>query len=273
MATIVDGNAIAREIEEELRRCVAQMATPPRLDIFVVGNDTVTAGFVRRKEKMATNIGINFVSHTFEASITTPELISEIYAVAAETDAIVVQLPLPVAVHQEDVLSAIPTEKDVDVLSACSIRAFHTKENMFLPPVAGAAMKILTAHNVDVNSKKCVVVGKGKLVGAPVAELLTRAGGAVTILDSTTPKDDFLTHMQSADIVVSGAGVPELIQPEMLKDGVVLIDAGTSNSTGAVVGDIAQTCSSKASIFSTTPGGIGPVTVGVLLENVVHAAE
>jgi methylenetetrahydrofolate dehydrogenase (NADP+)/methenyltetrahydrofolate cyclohydrolase len=164
------------------------------------------------------------------------------------------------------ILDSIPVEKDADVLSSVA-----RTTGALLPPVVSAVKKILEFGKVEVKGKKTVVVGSGFLVGAPVAAWLIQQGAEVKVVNRSTGNLSELLH--DADIIVSGAGSPHFIKPDMLKQGVVLIDAGTSESDGTITGDADLACAEKCSVFTPVPGGVGPLAVACLFENVVTLAE
>ncbi len=268
-AEIVDGRAIAQKIKDELREEILNEDVNPQMDIIIMGENTVTEFFVRAKQRFAKEIGVVFNKHTFPEKITTDELISFIKELGDTTNGIVVQLPLPKHIDTHLVLGAVPVEKDVDVLSENTFGHFITESTDFIPPVAGAVHEILEVHKVPVLGANVVIIGKGRLVGAPVRTLFEHEGAKITVLDSETSAEKFSSAVQEADIVVSGVGKPDLIKREHTSSGVVLIDAGTSNSKGSVVGDICADCTDVASLISKTPGGVGPVTVAILFRNLI----
>lgn len=191
---------------------------------------------------------------------------------ASDADAIIVQLPLPAGVNAKDVCDAIPPEKDADVLSDSARQKFARGDtDALIPPVVGAIAEIFHAHAIDPRGKKAVIIGRGFLVGAPAAMWLAQQGAQVTVINRST--ENFAEPLHDADIVVSGAGAPHLITPDMLKRGVLLIDAGTSESDGTIVGDIDPACAKLASLFTPVPGGIGPLAVACLFENAVALVE
>jgi methylenetetrahydrofolate dehydrogenase (NADP+) / methenyltetrahydrofolate cyclohydrolase len=202
-----------------------------------------------------------------EDDATEDDIIAKIQLPGA--DAIIVQLPLPEGFDTAKILSAIPTEKDADVLSGVSYEKFERgDEGAIVPPVAGAVGEILVREKVEAQGKRAVVVGQGKLVGRPVLALLRRMGAdAVTVLRDTPSPE---TILREADIIVSGVGQAHFITPEMIKDGVVLIDAGTSESNGSIAGDFHPDCAAKASVFTPVPGGVGPIAVAMLFKNVLQ---
>ena len=271
-AVIVKGRRIASEVLSELKTKIAKRSTPPRLDIFIVGIDTAIESFVARKKASANKIGVTFKEHRFPKDTTQEELEAEVRTVVRNTDGIVIQLPLPKHLDTKKAIEAIPPELDVDLLTEAGFRGFldntHNKE----PPVGGAVREIIERHRVDMGGKKVLVIGKGHLVGLPVFEYFKRQNIAeLNIVDKSTGPFDFKRLVKEADIIVSGTGVAGLIRKEMIKPGVVLLDAGTSGSSRTVEGDISYDCAEKASVFSRTPGGIGTITVAILFKNLVNS--
>lgn len=267
-ATVVNGRAIATDILAEIKQETDRRKIPPRLDIFIVGEDAAIESFVARKRRSAKKLGFTFNEHRFADSITQEVLESEVGAVVGKTDAIVIQLPLPKHFNTQKALEAIPFELDVDVLTKEAYEGFVTQTHGLEPPVQGAVREIIERHNVRLDGRNILVIGKGHLVGLPVIEYFKRTDHKeLNVADRSTSSDDFKAMVADADIIVSGTGVAGLIQPHMIKNGVVLLDAGTSGSKKQVVGDIACECEEKASLFSKTPGGIGPITVAILYKN------
>ena len=264
---IVDGKKIAQDIISELKRVIKKLERSPKLFVVLVGQNNVTARYVSLKQKIAKKIGINVEIARFKESVTTETLIQAIKAAADTVDGIIVQLPLPSHIDKQAVLNTVPIELDVDVLGNASNEKFQKGTNTILPPVIASINEILIRGNVNVNGKRAVVVGKGALVGRPAAVWLTNQGADVVSLDSKS--ENFVEEIQKADIIVTGAGVPNLIKPDMIKYGVVLLDAATSELEGSLVGDTSSACSAKASLYSPVPGGIGPITIATLLNNLV----
>lgn len=226
---IIDGKKIAEEIIAGLSLKGATLGV-------VVSQDPVSQSFLRIKERAAVKLGVEVVYGELENLM--------------ECDGIIVQLPHPRA---QELLPKIPKEKDVDQYP--------------MPPVAGAVAEILSRQGIAAANKKAVVVGEGRLVGKPVADLLRDTGAKVTVISLDQGS---LQELKNADIVVSGAGSPGLIKPEMLMEGVVLIDAGTSEQAGQVVGDCDPACIQVASLFTPVPGGVGPIAVACLFKNLAQ---
>lgn len=267
---IVDGKKITHRMRDELARHIRDLEETPTLAIVVVGHDPVIERFVGIKRLYAKHAGVEMREYRFSENDTTKQIQEQVRSLAQDetVDGIVVQLPLPQQIDRDAILSEIPVAKDVDVISANGIAMFETGESHIMPPVVGAMKKILEEHAVVVEKKHVVIVGKGALVGSPARAWFEQQGAEVSMYE----RDDFHeSALENADIVVLGAGVPGLIQPKMIPDGVVILDAGTSEERGKLAGDADEACAQKASVFTPVPGGIGPLTVAVLFENVVRA--
>jgi methylenetetrahydrofolate dehydrogenase (NADP+)/methenyltetrahydrofolate cyclohydrolase len=263
---IIDGRKIAADMREQLAKKVHGLGSEnvPVLVVMMVGEHPASRAFVNLKEKFAEKIGVEFRLHEYEATISTDELIDEIRRLNTNRDihGIVVQLPLPDSIGADAVLAAIDPAKDVDALSS---------EPIVEAPVALAVDEIFLREQVNPYGKKIVVVGTGKLVGQPVAVSFAKKGADVVVVNSKTKNPALI--FQNADIIIAGVGSPHFIKPEMVKDGAVLIDAGTSEVSGKVAGDIDPACAEKASLFSPVPGGVGPVTIACLFKNLLILAE
>ncbi|MBI4120887.1 MAG: bifunctional 5,10-methylenetetrahydrofolate dehydrogenase/5,10-methenyltetrahydrofolate cyclohydrolase [Parcubacteria group bacterium] len=265
---IIDGRQIALEIKEELKAEVAKRKTPPTLFVFMVGENMVSEKFLGVKERFAHDIGVPVLKKHFGDDVDTLHLAGEIAETAKQsTRGIIVQLPLPSTIDTQHVLDAIPPHTDPDMLSSFSMEMFRDGRSKIVPPVTGAIAEILQRERVVIKDKNVVIIGKGRLVGAPAAVWFTHQGGNVTVLDSKTP--DISEYTQRADIIVSGVGKAGLLIPEIIKDGVVILDAATSEASGKLAGDADPMCAEKASVFTPVPGGIGPVTVAMLFKNLL----
>ena len=259
---IIDGRHIAHTMEAELAE---QLSHGPQKKVCFIqfGNDPASKKFIEMKSRVALRLGI-LVDVLQKEDIISTNFALEIVETAARDsyDGIVVQLPLPVGLDVHAILNAVPAHLDIDVLGDEAKAAGN-----MIPPVARAVWEILKAQKVDLSDKKIVVVGNGALVGQPVAEMFMQQGRAVAVIDKETPNDERAEMLASADVIISGVGVPGLIKPDMIKSGVVLIDAGTSESAGKLVGDIDPSCEAVASMMTPVPGGVGPVTVMSLFKN------
>lgn len=254
---IIDGRALAREVLERTKARAEALGKRPLVVAYVAQEPTpATRSYLNIKKKSAEASGCIFEERT-EPTFT-------------DADAAIVQLPIPK--EAMTLLETIPVRKDADVLSSSARKMFEQgNTDALLPPVVGAVKEIFDIHGLTVLGKKAVVVGSGFLVGAPVATWLAQQGADVTVL--TAQSAEVSSTLQSADIIVSGVGSPHMIKPDMLSDGVVLIDAGTSESGGVLAGDADPACATKCSLFTPVPGGIGPIAVAKLFENAVALAE
>lgn len=255
---IIDGRAMAREVLARAKARAQRLPHPPRVVAIVAGETPATLSYLKIKGLRAADAGCVFETRPLSAPF-------------FDADAIIVQLPLPDGVNQKEICDAIPLSKDADILSSAARALFEHTEGALLPPVVGAVREIFVQNNIDAKGKKAVVIGNGFLVGAPVAIWLIKQGAEVSV--HTSKSGDLSASLRDADVIVSGAGSPHFIKPEMLKQGVVLIDAGTSESGGALAGDADPACSPRCSLFTPVPGGVGPLAVACLFENAVTLAE
>lgn len=266
----IDGRQLAQEIKDSLKEKIISGKKQLRLAIIQVGDNEVSARFIRMKQKCAEEIGVGSKLYSFPKDISTTNLRKEIAKITLDkkNHGIIIQLPLPEQINTQYILNSIPTKKDVDVLSSKSFGFFATKSDIeVLPPVVGAVKTILEKSGVEVRNKNAVVIGKGALVGKPVAMWLINQGATVSVLNSKTP--DISKFTGDADIIVSGVGKPNLITSDMVKDEVVVIDAATSEQKGQLVGDIDPEIEKIASVFTPVPGGVGSLTVVMIFENLL----
>ena len=256
---IVDGRALARDILARTKMRAQILVRQPRV-VAIIGSETpATKSYLAIKAKRAMDAGCLFETRALGASFT-------------DADAVIIQLPLPGGVDQKEMCDSVPVEKDADVLSRVARGAFERGDtDALLPPVVGAVREILVQSNIALRGKKAVVIGSGWLVGAPVATWLAQQGAMGTVV--TKDEGDLGAVLSSADIIISGAGSPHLITRDMIREGVMIIDAGTSESNGALKGDADPACAPICSLFTPVPGGVGPLAVACLFANAVTLAE
>ena len=259
---IVDGKAIANQWLEELRLKVQGLDQKPRCVIFSVEPDVVTNSYLNIKQKKAAFVGIDIILKTLPKSITQVELLSLIKDSNSSYQSALVQLPLPIGLDSEAICNALDPFIDVDALSATS---------NFESPVVLAIKRILSHYQYSLVNKKITVVGLGRLVGKPILNWLEEEKNLLTTVTAESTKEDFYAAIAQADVIISGAGSPSLITADMIKEGVVILDAGTSESNGKITGDFSNDCQDKAYLYTPVPGGIGPVTIAALLSNIVTA--
>ncbi len=258
---IVDGKAIALRIYNELKNEVTHISHMPHLTVFTCAPNFETQKYLALKRKKAFEIGIEVQVVDLQDTCTTDEVIRAIERSSMQTDGIIIQLPFPHHIEIAKVLQAIPKTLDVDAMH------YDGTSDVVLPPVVGAIMEIAKQHDVLFATQEVVVVGKGMLVGLPASIWCKKQGANVHVVDKSTQDIEIL--IKKAQILILGAGVPGLIIPAMLKDGVCIFDAGTSEEGGILKGDANPQCALKSSLFTPVPGGIGPITVAVLLRNLI----
>jgi methylenetetrahydrofolate dehydrogenase (NADP+) / methenyltetrahydrofolate cyclohydrolase len=271
---IVDGKAIASEILGDIKMRVGKLSFQPKLIDVVIGSDPVTESYVNIKAKRADEVGIDFEIRKFDENVSEETLLSEILSIQQQPNlcGLIIQLPLPEHLNRQRVINAINPDLDVDVVTSENMGKLLTGQPVYTPATAGSIMKILEHHKVVLAGATVLVIGAGDLVGKPVAFLCIQAGATVTVANKQTK--DLASLSKSADVIITGAGQPNLLTGEMVKDGAIVIDGGTAESGGGIVGDVEfESVSSKASLISPVPGGVGPVTVAMLLNNVVISAE
>lgn len=259
---IVDGKAIAAKILADIQAEISTLTKPPHLTVFTCAPNFETQKFLALKQKRAAEVGIELVVVTLDPRSITAEVIRTINETLPHTDGVVVQLPFPSSIDTVSVLENIPPTHDVDALR------YAGEETNVLPPVVGAIDAIATKYQIAWAGKNVAVVGRGRLVGAPAALYATSKGARVTVLEKDT--EDNEDKIKKADIVILGAGVPGLVNAQMLKEGAIIFDAGTSEEGGMLVGDADASVEAVASLVTPVPGGIGPITIAILLKNVLH---
>jgi 5,10-methylene-tetrahydrofolate dehydrogenase/methenyl tetrahydrofolate cyclohydrolase len=258
---ILDGKRIAEEIVRDLRTTAGERVYS--LAIISVAPNFATQKYLAIKERVAADAGVKLYVLTLGEDVTTEEVRAAI-ATHREADGVVLQLPYPPHIDVAALLAELPRRVDVDVIGDEARVAFENGDETVLPPVVGAIAHIAAREDISFSGKQVTVIGKGKLVGAPAALWAAQHGGIVTALS----KDDAIeASLAIADIVILGAGVPGLVQPSMLKEGVVLLDAGTSEDAGRLVGDADPRCHERAALMTPVPGGIGPLAVALLFKN------
>lgn len=263
---IIDGRAIASEILKDVR---ARRTRAAIVRAVVVTPSPATESYLAIKEARAKEAGMHLEVVRLLESATTMDVIEAVEKPGA--DAVIVQLPLPEHLDSKVILDRIPVERDADVLSSLAYSRFTADEDdALLPPVVASIAEVLERSKVFVAGKGATVIGQGRLVGMPAAAWLVNQGAEVMVV---TREEGDLSRLEEADVIVTGAGSPALIQPHHIRDGVVLIDAGTSESGGTIVGDADPACASKASVFTPVPGGIGPIAVACLFRNVMFLME
>jgi methylenetetrahydrofolate dehydrogenase (NADP+)/methenyltetrahydrofolate cyclohydrolase len=264
---IIDGKHIAAGIIRTLtsREDVRALS----LTVISIDPTFATKKYLAIKERVALEVGVMLEVVTLPAHATTKDVLDAISS-RKHADGVVLQLPYPPHIDMAALLQALPQHQDVDVMGDAARSAFEEGDELVTPPVVAAIARMSDEYAISFAGKHVVVIGKGKLVGAPAATWARRQGATVTALSKT---DDSKPFLKDADIVISGAGAPGLIQPSMIKEGVVIFDAGTSEDAGKLRGDADAQCAAHASFMTPVPGGIGPVAVALLFDNLVTLAR
>lgn len=271
---LIDGKKIRDEILVQIKNEVARLSFQPVFCDVLVGSDPSSVQYVKMKAGIAESVGMKFYNASFPESITTEDLIKEIKTLNKIPNmcGIIVQLPLPESLDRRAILDSIDPRLDVDCLGTMASEKFYSNKNEIGFPTALACMKLLDSINLDLKKKKIVVLGQGMLVGKPVSALLKFRGLSPIIITGKTEKKE--EQLREADIIISGMGRGKYITGDMIKKGVVLIDAGTSELEGGIVGDVDfESVANVASHVSPVPGGVGPVTVAMLIDNVLKVAK
>ncbi|CAM3804026.1 bifunctional methylenetetrahydrofolate dehydrogenase/methenyltetrahydrofolate cyclohydrolase FolD [Arcobacter cloacae] len=276
---LLDGKALSEKIKEEVKVEVAQLVEEkqitPGLAVILVGNDAASATYVASKAKSCKNAGIYSVVHEMPETITQEELLETIARMNEnpKLDGILVQLPLPKHIDTTIVLEAINPLKDVDGFHPYNVGRMVSNLDAFLPATPFGVMRMFEEYGIELSGKNVVVIGSSDIVGKPMASLLINAKATVTVCNSRTK--DLKAHTLAADIVVIAVGVPYLLKEDMVKDGAIVIDVGINRlENGKLVGDADfEGLKNKCSHLTPVPGGVGPMTIGMLLKNTLKAAK
>ncbi len=263
---IVDGRALQGVWLTELKKKRERIDGEIVLGLLYQGADPAMRRFLCLKKAMATSLAITVIEQECDVSASTNEVIIALEALQERVDGVVVQLPLSLQVDKDSVCAHITHMKDIDVLSPSRFKEIGQIDAL-VPPVVSAIKRILTTHAIAIEKKKVVVVGEGMLVGMPAKVWFEAMGATVLVVNKESRNTTEV--LADADILVLGAGVGHLVTPDMIKEGAVLLDAGTSEMNGMLVGDADPLCAKKASLFTPVPGGIGPLTLTALFENLL----
>jgi methylenetetrahydrofolate dehydrogenase (NADP+) / methenyltetrahydrofolate cyclohydrolase len=268
MAYLIKGKKIADDMSVELTdKLKSYQKGKVVLGIVYVGDHPVIEQYISIKKKFAEKVGLKTKVFRYSKNISEDDLIDEVKKVCHESSGVIIQLPLPDGFNTDRILDAVPFEKDIDMLSNTSKEYLATGHVDFLPPVAGAIREIITRLNIDLKDKHIVILGNGRLVGFPVSLWLKAKGFHPVVLNSAS--SNFLEEVSRADVLITGVGVPSIVSKDMVKEGVIILDAGTSEVSGKIEGDVDQDVFDKSSFFTPVPGGIGPLTVAVLIKNLI----
>ena len=268
---LADGKKIQIEIKESIKRDVSDSRTKYCLALLYAGENLVTNKFIEIKKKFGEDVGIQVDVFKYDECVSEEVVLKKIKDLGEDDNygGIIVQLPLPTHLNTDTVLDSVPKHKDVDVLSKEAITSYISRELLFEPAVVGAVRSIFEKYNISLVGKQIAVVGKGRLVGSPICNFLKRNMIRYVLIDSSTKNSNVI--LKNADIIITGIGKPHFIKPDMIKSGVVLMDAGTSELSGKLLGDVDPDCEKKASLLTPVPGGVGPITIAIIFKNLIDS--
>ena len=277
-ATVIDGKAVAAGVRERVRGEVAELTErlgrPPGLATVLVGDDPASAIYVRRKHEAAEEAGIRNFDHKPDGSVSQDELLDLVTDLNDDddVDGVLVQLPLPEQLDPDPVIAALDPGKDVDGLTPTSAGLLARGEPGLVPATPQGIMELISSAGVDPAGKEAVIVGRSNLVGRPLFSLLLGANATVTVCHSRTR--DLGEVCRRAEILVAAAGQPRLVTAEMIRPGATVIDVGTNRTDDGLVGDVDfDGAKQVAGAITPVPGGVGPMTIAMLLSNTVRAAS
>lgn len=278
MAQILDGKAVSQRIKDELKVEVAEIKSKgvnPGLAVVIVGDNPASRVYVNSKKKACAEIGIASFEYALEEGTTEEELLALVRKLNDDStvNGILVQLPLPKHINEETIINAITPEKDVDAFHPVNVGKIMIGNFDFLPCTPAGVMELIKESNIDLEGKKCVVVGRSNIVGKPQSMLLLHKNATVTICHSRTKnlKEECL----QADVLVVAVGKANMITGDMVKEGAVVIDVGMNRLPDKkLCGDVDfESVSRVASYITPVPGGVGPMTIATLMKNTVTAAK
>ncbi|HZN22003.1 MAG TPA: bifunctional methylenetetrahydrofolate dehydrogenase/methenyltetrahydrofolate cyclohydrolase FolD [Gaiellaceae bacterium] len=273
-ATMIDGRALALQVRAKVAADVAAFGAPVCLATILVGDDPASHVYVGSKHKASHEAGIESRDHRFPADTPESEILDLLVELNADegVDGILVQLPLPEHMDEPTVLRAVDPAKDVDGFHPLNAGLLYLGEPFLTPATPSGVMVMLAEHGVELKGKEAVVIGRSEIVGKPMAMMLLAEHATVTICHSRTA--DLKEHARRADVLVAAVGREGLVSADMVKPGAVVIDVAMNrNAAGKLVGDVDPAVSEVAGLMTPVPGGVGPMTIAMLLRNTLTAAQ
>lgn len=275
---IIDGRVLAKKIEEEVKKNVdllkTQMDITPRLATILVGDDPASKIYIRLKHKACERVGINAKDIHLPANISQDELINEIKKLNSCQDihAILLQLPLPDHLNEKEAMMTIDPKKDADGFHPCNIGNLLIGQEKLVPCTPKGVIRAMEEYGVEIKGKHAVIIGRSNIVGKPMAAMLVNRSATVSICNAHTK--DLKHFTNNADILVVSAGVKHLIKDDMIKSDAVIFDVGINEEDGKVYGDVDfENVIDKVALITPVPGGVGPMTISILMQHVLLAAE
>ena len=272
-ATLMDGKALAARIREDVAREVKAFGRPIGLATVLVGDDPASDVYIRLKHKASLEVGIDARDLRLPATTTQEELLALVAELNVDdaVDGILVQLPLPDGLDERRVINAIDPLKDVDGIHPLNAGLLLAGTPGHVPGTPLGVLELLDEYDVELQGANAVVIGRSDIVGKPVALLLLQRHATVTICHSRTR--DLAAETSRADVVVAAVGVAGIVQPGMVKEGAAVIDVGITRTDAGIVGDVAPEVAARAGFLTPVPGGVGPMTIALLLKSTVRAAR
>ena len=278
MAQIIDGKAVSAKVKEAVRKEAEELkkqGVEIGLAVEIVGNNSASRVYVNNKKKACEEVGFNSYEYALPEETTEAELLELVEKLNNDdkVNGILVQLPLPGQINENSIINAIRPEKDVDAFHPQNVGHIMIGDFSFLPCTPAGVMELIAETGVDVCGKNCVVIGRSNIVGKPMAMLLLHKHGTVTICHSRTK--DLAKICAEADILVAAVGKAKFVTPDMVKEGAVVIDVGMNrDENGKLCGDVDyDACFDKAGYITPVPGGVGPMTIAMLMKNTLTAAK
>ncbi len=272
MTVIMDGKLTAEKITAEIKTEVSALTVKPKLAVIKVGDNPASQIYVRNKQKKALELGINSVVLELPSNVSEENLLEQIYILNEDTDinAVLVQLPLTEHINKQRIIEAIEPIKDVDGFTSFNFgRLALGYQPYTFPCTPKGIIRLMDEYNINLEGKKAVVIGRSNIVGKPLSLLLQRQNATVIMAHSKTI--NLKEHTLSADIIVSAVGHPNLITADMVSEGAVIIDVGINRIDNKLIGDVDfNTVKEKVSFITPVPGGIGPMTIAMLMENTLE---
>lgn len=272
MTTILNGKELASKITENLKNEVSALSKKPKLAVILVGNNPASEIYVKNKSIKAQNIGFESLVIPLPADTTEENILEHIYILNEDSDinAILVQLPLPEHINQKRILEAIEPIKDVDGFTSYNFGKLALGYNPFsVPCTPKGIIRLLDEYNINIEGKKVLVIGRSNIVGKPISLMLLKKNATVTVAHSKTP--DIKSLAQNSDIIVSATGQPKFITKDFIKIGAVVVDVGITRTNEGISGDVDfDGVAPLTSYITPVPGGIGPMTIAMLMENTLE---
>ena len=274
-AVIMDGKALAERIKGEITNKVLKMDKKPALGTILVGSDPGSIAYVDGKHRDCAQVGIKSIKVNLPESATTAEVVKAVNELNQnpECTGFIVQLPLPKLVNTEEVLLAINPNKDADGLNPINLGKFVLGKNTIIPCTPKAILALLTEYKIKLSGTKVLIIGRGTTVGRPLSILLSQKPNNATVTLAHSATSNLLELMKQADIVVAAIGSAHFVKPGMIKDGATVIDVGITRTDQGLVGDVDPVVAQSASAFAPMPGGVGPMTRAMLLNNIIELAK